>query len=240
MLVITAIQGFFIGYTHLRLVGSLAALNIGIVYFAWLLQWPSNEKTNRDTATYFTTWGYMFTVFITIAYSLFIVGYYEKFPFTCEWLSEASNSVIETVTKPFKMGMEEVKDIKDSAQDFFATKWWDVVDITENIIIKTWEEQPKFLDKLSIYKTQLIDQTIEDNTKINMGICDYVLGEINTIYNTPGVKISVIALMFLLLYGFIRIEFWIMTGIGILLFKILHKSNIYRIKKVLKEVEELE
>jgi Ca2+/Na+ antiporter len=46
--------------------------------------------------------------------------------------------------------------------------------------------------------------------------------------------------MFLLLYGFIRIEFWIITGIAMLLFKILYALKIYRTKKVLKEVEELE
>jgi len=66
------------------------------------------------------------------------------------------------------------------------------------------------------------------------------LGEINNIYNTPGVKFSVIALLFLLLYGFIRIEFWVMTGIAIIFFKILYALRIYRIKKIMKEVEELE
>lgn len=65
----------------------------------------------------------MFTVFVTIAYSCFIVGYYEKFPFSCEYLSEASNSVIDTFTTPFKVGIEEVKNIKDATQNFFATKW---------------------------------------------------------------------------------------------------------------------
>lgn len=73
-----------------------------------------------------------------------------------------------------------------------------------------------------------------------MGICDYVLGEMNKIYNVPGFKLSVIAMMFLLLYGFIRIEFWIMTGIAIILFKILYMFGIYHTKKVMKEVEELE
>ena len=240
MLAITIIQSFFIGYDHLRLLASLLIFNSGIVYVARFLQGESHDKTYFSSQGYFNAWGYMFTVFVTIAYSCFIVGYYEKFPFSCEYLSEASNSVIDTVTTPFKVGIEEVKNIKNATQNFFATKWWDVINITKNITIKTWEENPKFLDKISIYKTQLINQTIEDNSKVNMGICDYVLGEINNIYNVPGVKVSVIALMFLLLYGFIRIEFWIMTGIAMIIFKILYRFNIYRIKKILREVEELE
>lgn len=182
----------------------------------------------------------MFTVFITIAYSLFIVGYYEKFPFTCESLSAASNSVIDYFTKPFKLGINDAKDIKESTQNFFSSKLSDVVSVSENIDIKTTSEWPKFLERLSIYKTQFIDNTIENNTKVNMWICDYVLWEINTIYSTPGVKITLIVLLFLLLYGFIRIEFFIMTGIAIVLFKLLFKLHIYKTKTVAKEIEELE
>ena len=73
-----------------------------------------------------------------------------------------------------------------------------------------------------------------------MGTCDYVLGEMNKIYSVPGFKVSVIALMFLVLYGFIRIEFWIMTGIAIIVFKTLYVCKVYRTKRVMKEVEELE
>lgn len=240
MLTITITQWFFIWYSHLWLIGSIAAINMGIIYLARLLQWSSYEKTSWDSTSYFTTWWYMFTVFITIAYSCFIIGYYEKFPFTCEWLSEASNSVIDYVTKPFKLGIDEAKAIKESTQNFFSSKISDVVSVSEGIDINTTTEWPKFLEKLNSYKSQLIDQTIQDNIKVNMGICDYVLGEINTIYNTPGVKVSLIALMFLLLYGFIRIEFRIMTGIGIILFRILYALKIYKTKKILKEVEELE
>lgn len=182
----------------------------------------------------------MFTVFITVAYSLFIIGYYEKFPFTCESLSEASNSVIDYVTKPFKLGIDEAKSIKESTQNFFSSKISDVVSVSEGIDINTTTEWPKLLEKLNVYKAQLIDQTIEDNTKVNMGICDYVLWEINNIYSTPGVKVSLIALLFLLLYGFIRIEFWIMTGIAVIVFKILFKLKVYKTKIIIKEIEELE
>lgn len=240
MLGVTALQGLFIGYSHIFLVGAMFSINMGIVYFAWFLQGESHEKTIRSSLGYFNVWWYIFTVFITVAYSFFVVGYYEKFPFTCEWLSQASNSVIDFVAKPFKLWLDEAKDIKASTQSFFSSKLWDVVSASQNITIQPSSEWPKFLERLNIYKKQLIDQTIQDNTKVNMWICDYILGEINNIYNTPGVKFSVIALLFLLLYGFIRIEFWVMTGIAIIFFKILYALRIYRIKKIMKEVEELE
>lgn len=122
MLGVSVLQGFFIGYAHLFLVASMFAINMGIVYFAWFLQGESHEKTIRSSWGYFNVGGYMFTVFITIAYSLFIVGYYEKFPFSCESLSQASNSVIDTVSKPFQIGIEEAKVMKENAALFFKSK----------------------------------------------------------------------------------------------------------------------
>jgi len=236
MLVLSGIEWLFLGYHNLRLIGSLLAINMGIVYFAWLLQWSSYDKTFFSSQSYFNAGGYMFTVFITVAYCFFIVWYYEKFPFTCQDLSQASNSVIDFVAKPFKLGMNEAKLMKTNTQLFFSSKVTDL----KAINIQNWTKDHTFMTTLNEYKKNLIDQAITDNTKVNMGICDYVLGEMNTIYNTPGFKVSVIVLMFLLLYGFIRIEFWIMTWIAMTLFKILYALNIYRTKKVLKEVEELE
>lgn len=238
--ILTGVWAFFVGFTHLRLLAALLVINMGIVYFAWILQWEGAERTYFSPQWYFNVGGYMFTVIITIAYSLFVVWYYQKFPFTCEVLSNASNSVMDFVTNPLKLGIEEATIIKDNTKWFFTTNFGDIVDIGKNITIETSATTPGFLAKLSIYKKQLIDQAIADNTKVNMGICDYVLWEINTIYNVPGVKVSVLVLMFLLFYGFIRIEFWIMTGLGYIVFKILYRLKIYRTKKVLKEVEELE
>ena len=234
MLILSGIQWFFIWYHNLRLIGSLLVINMGIVYFSWLLQGASYDKTFFSFQSYFNAGGYMFTVFITVAYCLFIVWYYESFPFTCEWLSQASNSVIDFVAKPFKLGMEEAKTMKSNTNLFFSSK---VIDL-KAIDVQNWNYS--FINKLNEYKKNLIDQAITDNSKVNMGICDYVLGEMNNIYSTPGFKVSVIVLMFLLLYGFIRIEFWIITGIAMILFKILYALKIYRTKKVLKEVEELE
>lgn len=236
MFMITLIQWFLIGYSHLILVASMFFINIGIVYLARLLQGSSNEKTSWDSTSYFTTWGYMFTVFITIAYSLFVIGYYEKFPFTCQGLSAASNSVIDFVAKPFKFGLEEAKTMKTNIELFLNSK---IIDL-KAINIQNETNHTTFLDTLNEYKKSWIDQAIKDNTSVNMGICDYVLREIVTIYEQPGFKASVIVLMFLLFYGFIRIEFWIMTGIAMLLFKMLYALKVYRIKKVIKEVEELE
>jgi hypothetical protein len=96
------------------------------------------------------------------------------------------------------------------------------------------------IQKFNTYKKNLIDQTLKDNTAVNMWICDYILIQLNTIYENPAFKASTILLMFLIFYGFIRIVFRVMTGIAFVLFKILLTSQAYRIKTVLKECEDIE
>jgi hypothetical protein len=75
---------------------------------------------------------------------------------------------------------------------------------------------------------------------VNMGICDYLLGQMNQIYENPAFKTSVILLMFLLLYGFVRIVFWVMTGIAFVMFKTMFALKAYRVHTEMKEVEDLE
>lgn len=132
--------------------------------------------------------------------------------------------------------MDEAKGIKDTTQTFFSSKVKDLkVSSIANPVAGT-----TLLGKLNLYKEQLIDKAIHNNTTVNMGICDYVLGEMNKIYQNPGFQTSVIVLMFLLLYGFVRIVFWVMTGIAFVVFKALFVAKIYRFHTVTKEVDELE
>ena len=238
MLAVTIIQWFFIGYTNILLFASIFSINIGIVYLARLLQWSSHEKIKRNTLSYLTTWGYMFTVFITLWYSLFVLGYYEKFPFTCQNLSDASSRVINVFTNPVTASFGKIKANTDA---LFNTKVKDIAAIGQNISLQTKQSTySTLIQKFNTYKKNLVDQTFKDNTTVNMGICDYLLGQMNTIYSNPAFKTSVILLMFLLFYGFIRIEFRVMTGIAFLIFKLLFALKVYRIKTVMKEVEDLE
>ncbi len=239
-LIISGVEWLFIWYSHIFLFFSILAINMGIVVLAYSLQGESHDKIRFSSRWYFNVGWYIFTVCITIGYSLFVLGYYTKFPFTCESLSQASNSVIDLVTKPFKVWIEEAKTIKANTKWFFDADIQDLVAVSNTITIKDVAKSPTLLGTINDYKKKLIDQAIQDNTSINRWICDYVLWELNKIYENPGFQTSVIILMFLLLYGFVRIVFWIMTGIAFLIFKLLFACNVYRIKIIMKEVEDLE
>jgi hypothetical protein len=238
MFAITLLEFLFIGFSSILLAASMVTINFGVVYLGWLLQGWSYDKIKRDTWSYLNTWWYMFTVFITIGYSLFVLWYYAKFPFTCQDLSDASNRVINIFTRPVAAWVQK---IKIDTTDLFNTKIKEVVTIGQNISLQTKQSTySTMIQKFNAYKKNLIDQTLKDNTSVNMGICDYILIQLNTIYENPAFKTSVILLMFLIFYGFIRIVLWVMTGIAFVLFKILILSKAYHIKTVLKEVEDIE
>lgn len=238
MVVVSLLEGIFIWYTHIFLVLSAWCINAGIVMLAWYLQGASHDKIRFSSLDYFNVGGYIFTVFITIGYSFFVLGYYAKFPFSCQDLSTASNRVINIFTNPINAGVAK---IKTDTSAFFNTKIKDIAVIGQDISLETKQSSYSLIiQKFNTYKKNLIDQTFKDNTMINMGICDYLLWQMDQIYENPTFKASVILLMFLLLYGFVRIVFWVMTGIALLIFKTLFWLNLYHVTKVLREVEDLE
>lgn len=238
MLIVSIVEWLFIGYSHIFLVLSAWCINAGIVMLGYNLQGESHDKVNRDTIGYLNVGGYIFTVFITVGYSLFVLWYYAKFPFTCQDLSNASNRVINVFTSPVAKGVEKVK---TDTSAFFSTKVKDIAVIGQDISLQTQQSSfSTMVQKFNAFKKNLIDQTLKDNSTVNMGICDYLLGQINQIYENPAFKTSVILLMFLLLYGFVRIVFWVMTGIAFVMFKIMFALKAYRIHTEMKEVEDLE
>lgn len=73
-----------------------------------------------------------------------------------------------------------------------------------------------------------------------MGICDYVLKAINEKYQDPRFLTSVVVLLFLLLYGFIRIVFYVISFIGLILFKLSFLFGIFHTEKRMEEIEVVE
>ena len=238
MVAVSILEGLFVWYFNIFLLLSIWCINAWIVMLARYLQGESHDKIKFSSLNYFNVGGYIFTVFITLGYSFFVLWYYAKFPFTCQNLSDASNRVINIFTRPVVAGVAKVK---TDTSAFFTTKVQDIATIGQDISLQTQQSSYSLLvQKFNIFKKNLIDQTLKDNATVNMGICDYLLGQMNQIYANPTFKASVILLMFLLLYSFVRIVFWVMTGIAFLIFKILFGLKIYRVTTVLKEVEDLE
>lgn len=233
-IILTIVGSIIIWFDIRQYIASLFVLNLGIIALIMSIQWPLNKALSFNSLNYFTVWWYIFTVFTTITYSLALIGMYSQFPFNCQNLSQASSNVVDFFTNPFKIWIEKANQIKDDSAWFFTANLWSL--LWQKTQIK-WSSN--FTSIINDSKEQMIEQFFKDNTSVNMWICDYILWQINDRYNKPVFQFSLILLMYLLFYPFLRIIYRIMSIISILLFKSLLWLKIYKIQKVMKEVEEI-
>jgi hypothetical protein len=89
------------------------------------------------------------------------------------------------------------------------------------------------------WKSNSIDQIIWQQESYSLGMCDMLLEEINIKYNIKEFRLSALLLIYLLLFGFVRVAFLIISFAWFLIFKILYLLWLYKIIKVKKEVNEI-
>ena len=178
---------------------------------------------------------------------------FQQFPFTCEWLNEASSKLFEFVEKPFLITFS--KNWKNGKWNKTEIPWEDIlhqapieneveneIEIVEsnNLEISGDEKILKpVISKISEIKSLTIDQVLNEQEYYSSSMCEFLLDEINSNFWLENFKWSAILLIYLLLYWFIRISFWVMSGIAFIIFKILYRCRVYRISETTKKVDEI-
>ncbi len=228
-----------VGFSHYLFCLAILLLNTWIWMLAHALQDESHNKIRFDSWGYFSVGAYIFTVFFTIWYGLIFLWFYQRFPLSCQQLSDASSRVVDFFTHPVEAGATQ---IQQQTSAFFATKIKDVVTVSKDVSLQTTKQSGlgSIVQSINTYKKNLIDQTLKDSNLVNMGICDYILLEINKRYQNPAFLGSVILLLFLLMYGFFRIVFWVMEFLWFGIFKIMRRCRLYKVEKGMEEVERIE
>ena len=227
---------------------TVIVFNLGIIFLGSSLKWASGGRRKFSPWGYFTAGAYIFSMFMTVSYSLFLIGGKGNFDLSCTNIQESSDSFVDTMMTPFTLGKKQMQilgsgavQLKESIADFFSSDVDDVVETVEKVEIIPVEDESlgdKIIWKFSEIKTN-ISTAVDENTKVSLWICDLILKKIEKLYEHPGVQFAIVFLMWLLLYPFVRIAFWIVTAIGFALFKLLYLLRVYRKKKVVKEVEEV-
>ena len=212
---------------------SILVLHVGIIMLRYYLRDELNNKIRFSSMQYFVSGWYIFTVFVTVGYGVALIGLYNTFPFTCEGLSASSNQVVDTVSKPFKLWLKEVWNLKDQTKIFFWAQVKDVVMLDQQLI-STQNTSP-----LAWISNQLVGQIKAENVSTSMGICDYLLAKVNMEFGKPEFAASLILLLFLLLYPFIRIVFWVMSLIAFVVFKLCYLVGIYRVSLHQEDIEKI-
>ena len=235
---------FFGWDINIWLITSVAFLNISLLVLFYAL-----DYIEFKSLSYFMKGGYMFTLFITVTYSFALIGMFRQFPFTCEWLREASNKLVEFVETPFILSAKKLSVQENILQDeegdiktqIVDQKIEDVVLWVKNVEIQVDSGSIFYpiVGKINLWKTNTIDQILLDQENYSSSMCDMLLAEINEKYRVKEFGVSAIMLTYLLLFGFIRLSFFIMSSIWFLLFKLLYLLWLYKIKKVNKSVDEI-
>lgn len=204
-------------------------------------------------------------------YSISLIWMFQQFPFTCEWLNEASNKLFEFVEKPFLITFSK----KQNDEKWMENGLWmsEIIPeemayetlIESNIIeeskkeeilwdneisdnkkaswddVVSWDEKilKPVISKITELKSLTIDQVLDEQESYSSAVCELLLDEINSKFWFENFKRSAILLIYLLLYWFIRISFWVMSGIAFIIFKILYRCRVYKISQTTKKVDEI-
>lgn len=206
-----------------------------LFYSLWMISFNS--------ISYFMRWWYIFSLVITTMYSISLLGMFQQFPFTCEWLNDASDKLFEFIEKPFILIKSHWKDNETVEENTLVENYIIISQnsgLIENIRSTSWNDVIKpIISKITELKATTIDQVLDEQGSYSSNMCDMLLNEINSKFWLENFKRSVILLTYLLLYWFIRISFWVMSGIAFILFKIMYRCRVYRISETTKKVDEI-
>ena len=218
------------------MIGGLIVMNGTILYLWRLLDEAANQSISFKAINYFTNGGYFFTFGMTIAYSLFTIGIYHSFPFTCNELNQTSANVVQSITKPFNITRLQNSDT--NAKILSQTKVSDLVAVGKVFNIESAVKIPQ-LEEFKTRKDNLITKTLNENKELNQGVCEFTLSKLNQQIKNPWFQIWVIILMVAIVYPFLRIVVFIMSLIWFIFFEIMKGTKLYSIEKVMTEVEKI-
>lgn len=168
---------------------------------------------------------------------------FQQFPFTCEWLNDASDKLFGFIEKPFMLIKSHWKDNETVEENTLVENYIIISQnsgLVENAEATSWNGVIKpIISKISEFKSTTIDQVLDEQGSYSSNMCEMLLNEINSKFGLENFKRSVILLTYLLLYWFIRISFWVMSWIAFILFKIMYRCKVYRISGTTKKVDEI-
>jgi len=230
--VLIVIEWLFLGFENWQVLASVTILNIAGIVLALWLDSESSAKRKFKSFSYFFVGGYIFTILSVISYSLFLLSG-SSFKLSCDSLQQNTDQFVAFWANPFERWRQEVSDeVKQSQEkvkEIFDTKLKDILPWQNLLSIKTvTDEQQNSWNSLfaplvdKFHTLQIwIDHMMEDNNVVNKWMCELVMEEINRRYNNPAFQFSVLALMFVVLYPFVRLTFFIISFLAFLIFKLM-------------------
>jgi hypothetical protein len=271
------------------------------------LYWETEGTTGFDWFTYFSSGGYLFTMMLSLVYSIFVVYLFSQFPLDCTQLNEKSDKIIEFVAKPLRLSWDKTQQISSWFKSFLsaptdtisllfnpeiseilwsdalggsATELWledldtkkilnqlgikdsgsentvqeaDLQNLLSSLIASLWidndkeksakdsvdEKNQKLKNAINSLKQNLVTNPIQDNEKLNSTICEVTLNAINERMKSPSIQYSVIFMILLLIYPFLRIILRAMSFVSFFIFEFCYLVGVYTKVKETREVDRI-
>jgi len=229
---------------------ALIVFHIGILFLI------SDKWTMFRTRRTLSSWDIVvsgvanFALFIAVSLSLLAAGTWQSLPVSCGELYNSMGSFIQRLASPVFLWVEKASALWEWLKHLSETTFGEIIWIDEqkaDIIQKQLSSLEKnkntesggLLAEIEEWKLFILEEAA-DKSKINQGVCEVIVNQINTKAKTSKFKYSAAILLFFLLYPLVRFFFFMVSVGSFIFFKILHRSRLYTWKKVMKEVEEIE
>ena len=245
LIVFSTIFEIFFVWTNIWKILAVSAINLWIIFLILNLDDQVNNRKIISSWWIFTSWVGIFSLFVALSYSLNFIGTYRYFNLTCDDLYNATNKLILTLSEPLKLSADTVNKIKQSLLKFKEAKvkdviiwtWKDVINLSWTVL--SWYETNWILGKIESLKYKFVDKLLTDKKSVDKWICQYMIDAIKKRYNKPWFKLSVLVLLTLLLWPFLRFALFIIWIINFVIFKILNLLKVYVFVTKVDEVEDI-
>ena len=183
----------------------------------------------------FTMWWKMFSLTISLVFAFAFLWTYRTFNLTCDkiykWIQNASTLAANyfDIKLPKISKDVKVKDVisKIAKNNTWVVLTWNKISLSEALNVNFW-------------KNIVIKQIMENKKILDKNICQIIVSNIKEKYNKPGFQFVVLFLIFMLFYPIVRVVILILSFVNWIMFQLSRLAWIYKINKVLEEVEIIE
>lgn len=165
---------------------------------------------------------------------------FKKFPFTCDWLRWAFNNFIYFVDNPI-IGLDKKNDYIKLQTGSVDQQISDLVISVKNVdlVVDSGNLLYSLVSSFDDWKVKNIDNLILEQEKYSSDMCDILLKEINEKYKLRELWLSVVFLIYLLLFGFVRILMFFVSFVWFIMFKIFYRLGFYKIEEKSKKFNDI-
>lgn len=175
-----------------------------------------------------------------------------KTPLTCEVVYDWYDKALESPLVPLHRSEDSLESLgEQSVFSFLNTLKTEEIDENNSdedkdsfFLEQEWTDTQTWRWSLqstfSQAKESLIDETLEQRSIVTQNVCQLVLDQIEEIRKTASWNISIVALLFVILSPIVTLWFRVIALLGWIVFKVLMVCGVFKMKKRLVIVSEVE